>query len=825
LKKTCVYICLVAFIILIIFPLGIATSVALQETYVFDGSGWGHGVGLCQEGARGMADKGFSYQQILTYYYQGTNVSAWSCPASVRVGLLEGLTSIQLAAESGYFVLSTPDGDIPGGVMTPGGTWTVTQGGDGRFNILKPDGTLLNDSGYGGTSKPLYIRGSGDGDALRLPQNGSRKVSHLSSALPLELNLYGGSYPYGMRAILNSGFETYLKGIAEIPGSWPQEAVRAQAVAARSYAVRSMGKHASSNYDLCDETHCQYYNGYDQEKDTGWTQAVYATAGQVLTYGGSVAECFYSDSCGGHTDNNEDVWGGSPVPYLRGVPDPYCMTAANPRAHWTVTYTRAEMESLLNAHSSSAVGTLYSMDLSDRTPSGRVRTAVFTGSGGTKTISGELLRGYLNLRSAMVNVPADNFDEYILLANPSGEEASAQVDLHTSTGKEKKVDVSLPAMSRRTVHVDELFGNDEVSAQVLSNKGIIAERAMYFDYLGAYDGGSCEHGATAARTEWYLAEGYTAQAFDTWILVYNPGGAAAHVTMDLLREDGYQGKLEMDVAAGARSTVSVDSLEGFSSCSLSAKVSSDQPVVVERSMFFDSQGRKGGHDSLGSPDLSNTWSFAEGYTSGSFDTWVLVGNPLDESAHVRFHLYVPGGGTEKTVEADVAPHSRYTLHVDDYLPDSEVSVFLESEGPVVAERSMYFNYYGKDDGSCVMGTPQTYAKWYLAEGYTGGDFDEYVLVGNPGDQPAQVKFSFLTQGGLAKELTREVVPHSRYTIHVDDYLPADEVSVIVEEMGGKGIMVERAMYFNYYGRKGGHAAFGVPQPATTWYLAEGYTGG
>jgi hypothetical protein len=380
-------------------------------------------------------------------------------------------------------------------------------------------------------------------------------------------------------------------------------------------------------------------------------------------------------------------------------------------------------------------------------------------------------------------------------------------------------------MSRRTVHVDEHFGSDEVSAQVQSSREIFVERAMYFDYLGAYDGGSCEHGTTAARGEWYLAEGYTAQSFDTWILVYNPGGSTAHVTMDLLREDGRQGKLEMEVAAGARSTASIDSLEGFSSCSFSTRITSDQPVVVERSMFFDSQGRKGGHVALGSPDLSSAWNFAEGYTSGSFDTWVLVGNPRDEGAHVRFHLYVPGGNAEKTVEADVAPHSRYTLHVDDHLPDSEVAVFVESDRPVVAERAMYFNYYGKDDGSCVMGAPQAYARWYLAEGYTGGDFDQYVLVGNPGDQPAQVKFSFLTQGGLAGERTYDLAPRSRFTVHVDDILPADEVSVIVEETGGRGIMVERAMYFNYYGRKGGHAAFGVPQASGTWYLAEGYTGG
>jgi SpoIID/LytB domain protein len=808
----------------LLLPLGVGEALALQETYTFEGSGWGHGVGMCQEGARGMAEAGFDYQQILTYYYQGTQVTTWGCPVSIRVGLIEDQSVLYLAADSGSFTFYTSGGDIPGAVMTPGGTWTVAADAQGRFFIVRPDGSCVNDTSYGGIYEPLYVRGSGDGDVLRLPQNGNHGVSHLSEYTPLELNLYGGGSPYSLRAILISWFETYLKGIAEVPGSWPRDALKAQVVAARSYAVRSMGKHASSNYDICDGVHCQYYLGYDQEKDANWVLAVGETWGQVLTYGGQVAQCFYSASCGGHTDNNEDVWFGSPVPYLRGVPDPWCMSDANYYAHWSVSYSRAEMESILNARSSTYVGTLYGMDLSDRTPSGRVRYATFTGSAGTVRITGELLRGYFNLRSAMVNLQPDNFDEYLLLANPGGDTVSAQVKMHTTSGAEKQVDVELPAFSRRTVHVDEYFYSDEVSAEVASDGGIVAERAMYFDYQGVDDGGSCEHGASATATDWYLAEGYTAQAFDTWVLVFNPGGEPAHVVFDLLREDGHTGKVEMDVPAGARSTLSVDAVEGFSSCSLSARVTADKPVVVERAMYFESWGRRGGHVSLGATQLSQEWLFAEGYTAGAFDTWVLVGNPSDQPARVSFDLLVPGGGGGKTVEAEVGPHSRYTLHVDDYLESSEVAVRVESDTAVVAERAMYFDYGGKQGGSCSLGAPSAQAKWYLAEGYTGGDFDEYVLVGNPGSEPARVKFSFLTQAGFAMETFRDLAPGSRYTLHVDEHFADDEVSVVVEETEGKGIVVERAMYFDYSGRRGGHAAMGVPQTSTTWFFAEGYTG-
>lgn len=809
-------------IAMFIFPLGNETASALRETYVFDGSGWGHGVGMCQYGARGMAAAGFNYQQILTYYYQGTRVSDWACPPSIRVGLLEAMSEIQLTADSGSFILFTSGGDIPGGTVNQGSTWKIRPSADGRFLIYKPDGSLLNGTSYGSTWQPLYVRGVSEGNVLRLPQNGNRRLSHLTEIVPLELNVYGS--PYTLRAILISWFETYLKGVDEVPGSWPQEAVKAQAVAARSYAVRSMNKHASSNYDICDEVHCQYFRGYDKEKDTGWVQAVDATRGKVLTYQGQVAQCFYSSSCGGHTDNNEDVWGGNPVPYLRGVPDPYCMSAVNPYAHWTVTYSREEIEARLNANSGTYVGTLYSVDLSSRTPSGRVRWAVFKGSAGKVTVSGEKLRSLLSLRSAMVNLRPENFEEYILLANPSGSTAKAVVKMIAGGGRTEEAAVELPPYTRRTVRVNDYLDGEEVAVQVEADRDITAERAIYFSYRGNVDGGSCSPGISSLSNNWYLAEGYTALAFDTWILLYNPGPQAAHADVRLMRDDGYTRSLSLEIPASSRVTLNVDAQEGFSACAFSTQVNSNQPLAVERAMYFDSEGRKGGHTAEGSPELSTRWYFAEGYTGGNFDTWILVGNPGDQPAAVKFHLLPQGGGGVRTVERIVPARSRFTLHVDDYLPRAEVAVSLESDQPVVAERAMYFDYFGKEDGSCAMGSRKTASRWFLAEGYTGGDFDEYVLVGNPLGEAARVKISLFTQGGLQKEVYADLAPRSRYTLHVDDLIPSEDVSVQVEEVNGKGVVVERAMYFDYAGRKGGHASQGINETSIFWYFAEGYTG-
>ena len=95
---------------------------------------------------------------------------------------------------------------------------------------------------------------------------------------------------------------------------------------------------------------------------------------------------------------------------------------------------------------------------------------------------------------------------------------------------------------------------------------------------------------------------------------------------------------------------------------------------------------------------------------------------------------------------------------------------------------------------------------------------------NAGKETVRVKFSFLTQAGFAMETFRDMAPGSRCTLHVDEHFADEEVSLVVEETEGKGIVVERAMYFEYSGRRGGHAAMGVPQTGTTWYFAEGYTG-
>jgi SpoIID/LytB domain protein len=125
-------------------------------------------------------------------------------------------------------------------------------------------------------------------------------------------------------SVVNSlALDTYLRGVvpSESPSHWPLAALEAQAVAARSYAVYELRPNAF--YDLVPTTADQVYGGVAAEKPSS-DKAVYATLGQVLTYGGTVARTYYSSSSGGRTEAVQDAWPGSaPIPYLRSVPDPY----------------------------------------------------------------------------------------------------------------------------------------------------------------------------------------------------------------------------------------------------------------------------------------------------------------------------------------------------------------------------------------------------------------------------------------------------------------------------------------------------------------------
>ena len=214
--------------------------------------------------------------------------------------------------------------------------------------------------------------------------------------------------------------EDYVKCVIpwEMSKDWPIEALKAQAVCARTYAA-CQTKHRSQGFDICAATHCQVYQG-TAASNAYSDSAVDQTAGQCLYYGGQIVQdAVYYSSNGGASEDSLNVWG-KEVPYLKGKIDPYEGQIASriSKYNWSTTYTASELTNLLNSRGY-GVGTVQNVYVSALTDMGNVYSVTFAGTNGTKTVSREACRTLLNLRSQRFAIGGGTSGGYSV--NESGE--------------------------------------------------------------------------------------------------------------------------------------------------------------------------------------------------------------------------------------------------------------------------------------------------------------------------------------------------------------------------------------------------------------------
>lgn len=197
----------------------------------------------------------------------------------------------------------------------------------------------------------------------------------------------------GLTVINYVDLEDYLKGVvpSEMPSSWATEALKAQAVCARNYAITNRNKFQKYGFNLDDTTQSQVYLGVAGEKEST-NRAVEETKGIFLTYDGKLATTFFYSSSGGHTESSKYVWGGD-LPYLVGVEDPY-----DTSREWTVPYTPDEIKEKL-AGISVDIGEIVDMEVLEYSPSNRVIDLKIVGTDGTYHLKLEKSRSLFNLRS------------------------------------------------------------------------------------------------------------------------------------------------------------------------------------------------------------------------------------------------------------------------------------------------------------------------------------------------------------------------------------------------------------------------------------------
>lgn len=181
------------------------------------------------------------------------------------------------------------------------------------------------------------------------------------------------------------GLEDYIKGVVpyEMSASWPKEALKAQAVCARSYADGQMDRHKSQGFDVCNTTHCQVYRGANSAT-TNSDEAVDETQGQYLYENGKKVVGYFFSSDGGATESSVNVWGGN-YTYLTGKVDPYEDTAKASNGVWSVTLTASEVQSKLKSAGYS-IGTIQSIQVTKRTAVGNVNELTITDTSGAKVV-------------------------------------------------------------------------------------------------------------------------------------------------------------------------------------------------------------------------------------------------------------------------------------------------------------------------------------------------------------------------------------------------------------------------------------------------------
>ena len=332
-----------------------ANAETVPATFAFQGSGYGHGVGMSQIGARAKALAGESATAILQYYYTGTIVETVTDTQILRINVGNLLTSAKLRSDSKGAELQLFAGDLG---ETQTATPLLTFPSKTSLNLNLSDGLIAISTTRGSVTKEITTGGN-----FTLRWSGTRYQDGTPAVISLTTNGATKRYRHGQislkvirdkklgkrMAIINSVRlqDEYLWGIGEVPSSWPTQALDAQAIASRTYALAKSTKIRSAcDCHLYATISDQNFAGYSKESEPRfgelWKAAVNRTAGAVITYAGTPITAYFSSSSGGTTETSEHAWG-TVTPYTVSVPDSASVDITfNPRfASWTREISQA----------------------------------------------------------------------------------------------------------------------------------------------------------------------------------------------------------------------------------------------------------------------------------------------------------------------------------------------------------------------------------------------------------------------------------------------------------------------------------------------------
>jgi SpoIID/LytB domain protein len=397
----------------------VSVAPATAADLSFSGAGWGHGVGLSQYGAKAMGADGASYSQIIHRYFTGVGIGPLSVASPgtfvstdltpLWVGLIQRSGMVSFRIESGSANLCFDNADACVGTGQAGETYRFGSDGGGNCVFLR-------------LTTPAEVQ------AVGLSGSCAASVRPLTAETTITIPFKARSYRHGflrfrqgpttgeIHTVYEIGVDDYMRGLSEVPESWPMAAIEAQVVVSRSFAVwHALDRGGGDNFTIAqrDDCFCNLRDDASDQVFLGWTgevshprwvSAVLSTAQQVMHSAKGVALGLYSSSSGGATENYADVFGEGSHPYLATVGDSpaFSVSAANPHRNWGAGYGQASLATLYG------FSWLTNAEVIERNDSGSARTVRLTGIVDGRpteiTVSGVGLQTSLSLRSTSFEI-------------------------------------------------------------------------------------------------------------------------------------------------------------------------------------------------------------------------------------------------------------------------------------------------------------------------------------------------------------------------------------------------------------------------------------
>ncbi len=374
--------------------------------------------------------------------------------------------------------------------------------------------------------------------------------------------------------------------------------------------------------------------------------------------------------------------------------------------------------------------------------------------------------------------------------------------------------------------IGEMAEPSGISFDYSTGQVYVADTGNHRVVAGCMDGNEWRGlGIAADPLTWYFTGGTTRDGRQTVLSLSNTGESSATAAVTFVTATGSEIAEEFSLIGKSLTSIDVNPVVGDGE-DFSIHVQSDQLVVAECSTYYKSpDGTSGGYALPGRTSLDTVHFFPEGSTRDGFRTSFTLWNPGRTVASVEIACFFPDIDPFRQ-ELELAPGSQRALDLKSLVGgERDVSVTIKSDMPVMAARTVSFDYRGWVSGENVTaGTGEPATRLYLTSGTTRAGSDEYIRVFNPGGWETAVRFRFYFPDGTTSEREATVGAGRNYTLDLRDAV-GEERDMAVEIVSGQPVTAERTAYFDHLGFfKGGHIVPAVAGPATFTCFAEGTTG-